>query len=174
MAEQTAQSRRVSPGVVLAIGFAVLVAVRETAFLIWPAVTVRSVSTDRWSAADALSLITMYLPTGDGSMSFSMVVGLISQVGCAVCCLAGAVLLAKRNPLGRTLVLIGAGSRLVVVFVALVFAFTPIGGNRVLGGIGDDASSYLGFFLVWVDWLLPLLAGAFATGRRIRMWVGAA
>ncbi|MGW4400216.1 hypothetical protein ACWEHA_33410 [Amycolatopsis nivea] len=170
MAERTVErTRRLAGGAALAIGFAVLVAVRETVFLIWPSATVDSVQpTDRWDSVDALSLITRYVPAADGTLSASMLGGLVSQVLCGVCCLAGAMLLALRNPLGRTLVLLGAGSRLLVVVVAMVVAFVPIDGGRVLDPGG---ASLVSFFLIDADWVLPLLVCAFATGRRVKTWV---
>ncbi|WP_406637747.1 hypothetical protein [Amycolatopsis sp. WGS_07] len=173
MAEQTVErTRRIPVGTVLSIGFALLAAVRETVFLIWPSGTVHSIRPGNdWDALDALSLITMYLPADDGTMSASMLGGLVSQVFCGVCCLAGAMLLALRNSLGRTLVLLGAGSRLLVVVVAFVFAFVPIDGTRVLDTTAVDSSSLVGFFLVSVDWVLPLLVCAFATGRRAKSWL---
>lgn len=170
MTERTVErTRRLPAGAALAIGFAVLVAVRETVFLIWPSATVDSVQpSGRWDPVDALSLIAMYVPAGDGTLSASMLGGLVSQVLCGVCCLAGAMLLALRNPLGRTLVLLGAGSRLLVVAVAVVVAFVPIDGSRVLDPGG---ASLVSFFLIDADWVLPLLVCAFATGRRVKTWL---
>lgn len=56
------RTKRIPAGVVLAIGFAVLLAVRETAFLIWPIEKVLSVSPgSRWDAIDALSLTMGYV-----------------------------------------------------------------------------------------------------------------
>ncbi|MFB9928340.1 hypothetical protein ACFORO_09565 [Amycolatopsis halotolerans] len=167
----TERTGRIPAGVLLAIGFAVLLAVREAVFLIWPFGSVPSVSPgSRWDAADALSLTTGFVPTEDGTLSISMLGGLVSQVFCGVCCLAGAMLLALRNPLGRTFVLLGAGSRLVVVVVAFVVASVRVDGGRVLDAWGVDPILVL-FFLLFLDWLLPLLACAFATGRRVRLWV---
>lgn len=170
MAERTVErTRRLPAGAALAIGFAVLVAVRETVFLIWPSATVDTVQpSGRWDPVDALSLIAMYVPADDGTLSVSMLGGLVSQVLCGVCCLAGAMLLALRNPLGRTLVLLGAGSRLLVVAVAMVVAFVPIDGSRVLDPGG---ASLVAFFLIDADWVLPLLVCAFATGRRVKTWL---
>lgn len=173
MTEQTVErTRRIPTGAALAIGFAVLVAVRETVFLIWPSATVVSTRPgSRWDAVDALSLITMFVPADDGTMSVSMLGGLVSQVFCGVCCLAGAMLLALRHSLGRTLVLLGAGSRLLVVVVAIVVAFVPIDGTRVLDPEGVGGASFVSFFLIEADWVLPLLVCAFATGRRAKSWV---
>ncbi|WP_409462791.1 hypothetical protein [Amycolatopsis sp. GA6-003] len=173
MAERTVErTRRLPAGAALAIGFAVLAAVRETAFLIWPSATVPSAQpSGRWDPVDAWSLIAGYVPADDGTLSSSMLGGLVSQVLCGVCCLAGAMLLALRNPLGRTLVLLGAGSRLLVVAVALVVAFVPIDGSRVLDLDGVGGGSLVRFFLIDADWVLPLLVCAFATGRRAKSWV---
>lgn len=170
MTERTVErTKRLPAGAALAIGFAVLVAVRETVFLIWPSATVDSVQpSGRWDPVDALSLIAMYVPADDGTLSASMLGGLVSQVLCGVCCLAGAMLLALRNPLGRTLVLLGAGSRLLVVAVAMAVAFVPIDGSRVLDPGG---ASLVSFVLIDADWVLPLLVCAFATGRRVKTWL---
>ncbi|UKD51783.1 hypothetical protein L3Q65_28090 [Amycolatopsis sp. FU40] len=168
MAQRT---KRIPAGVVLAIGFAVLLAVRETAFLIWPIEKVLSVSPgSRWDAIDALSLTMGYVPADDGTMSVSMLSGLVSQVFCGICCLAGAMLLTLRVPLGRTFVLLGAGSRLLIVVVAFAAASVRVDGSRVLDGWHQDPLLVVAFVL-FVDWLLPLLVCAFATGRRVRLWV---
>lgn len=170
MAEATVERARRIPA--LAIGFALLVAVRETVFLIWPSATVQSIRPgSRWDAADALSLIAMYVPADDGTMSVSTLGGLVSQVFCGVCCLAGAMLLMLRNPLGRTLVLLGAGGRLLVVAVATVVAFVPIDGGRVLDPTAANSPSLVAFLLFDADWVLPLLVCAFATSRRVKSWL---